>query len=386
MKTLFPLLLAILLLAGCSSQHYLQKGDFDTAITAATKKIRKNRNNTKEIENLKYAFTKANQIDHDKLAFLFESGEDNIWDEVHRRYSRLNNRQGMVKTLPDDILLDIGYHEVNYGKKISDSKQNAAAFYYNKGITLIAKNNKYEARDAYACFIKAKSYYPNYKDVENRISEAKFYGTNHILFRIENQSKVAIPEDFEEEMLKISLKDLNETWIDYDTKANTSVPYDYYIQLSIKKIATSPADTRRTSYTEEKEIEAGFKYQLDQNGNVQKDTAGNDIKLPIYKIITCTVQEAVQYKESLISGTVDYINTTTGQLVKTHPVAAKMVFDHHSAEAFGNRDALKTETFKKIGIAALPYPTDPVMIMDAATILKENTKKVIYDNRSWLKN
>jgi hypothetical protein len=217
MKNLFPLLLTILLLAGCSSQHYLQKAEFDTAITVATKKIRKNRTNTKEIENLKYAFSKANQIDHDKLAFLFESGEDNIWDEVHRRYSRLHNRQGIVKTLPNDVLLDIGYHEVNYGKKIAESKQNAAAFYYNKGIALIAKKNKYEARDAYTCFMKAKSYYPNYKDVENRASEAKFYGTNHILFRIENQSKVAIPEDFENEMLKISLKELNEKWIDYDT-------------------------------------------------------------------------------------------------------------------------------------------------------------------------
>lgn len=386
MKTLIPLFFTLLLLAGCSSKHYLEKADFDTAIDVAVKKIRKNSSNKQEIENLKYAYSKANQIDNDRLAFLFESGEDNIWDEVHRRYNILNKRQNIVKTLPDHVLYDIGYSEVNYGRQIAQSKQNAAAYYYDNGIALMAKGGKYDAREAYSNFVRAKNYYPNYKDVSNRISEAKFYGTNHILFLMQNQSKVAIPEDFENELLKISLKDLNQTWIDYDTRANEFINYDYYIQLSIKQIAVSPADTHSSSYVEEKEIEDGFKYQLDQNGNVQKDTAGNDIKLPIYKVITCKVVETVQYKEALISGTIDYINNANGQLLKTHPVGAKMVFDHHSAEAFGNIDALKTETRKKVGIKPLPFPTDPQMIMDAASTLKTNTKQVVYDNRSWLKD
>lgn len=386
MKKNLTLFLALILITACSTNHYLQKANFDAAIQSSVKKIRKNWSNEKEIENLKYAYSKANQIDQDRLAYLFESGADNIWDEVHQHYSKLNYRQDIIKTLPDNVLLDIGYQEVNYGQKITQSKENAAAFYYEKGIALIAKKNKNEARDAYTCFLKTKNYYPNYKDVESRISEAKFLGTNHVLFRMENESKIAIPEEFEKELLKISLKDLNQTWINYDAQVNSSIHYDYYIQLSLKQIAVSPADTRTSSFEEEKEIEAGFKYQLDANGNVQKDTAGNDVKLPIYKIITCKVVETSQYKEAIISGTVDYINTADGQLVKTHPVVAKMVFDHHSAEAFGNIEALKIETYKKVGIKALPYPTDPMMIMDAANILKENTKKVIYDNRSWLEN
>lgn len=385
MKSLIPFFTILSLLFSCSSQHYLQKADFDSAISVAAKKIRKNSNNKQEIENLKYAFNKANQIDNDHLAFLFDSGEDNIWEEVHRRYTKLNKRQDVVKTLPDHILYDIDYTEINYGQQIAQSKQNAAAYYYDRGTQLLKKETKYDAREAYSYFIKTKQYYPNYKDINIKISEAKFLGTNHILFRIENQSRIAIPEDFENELLKISLKDLNQSWIDYDTRANTSIHYDYYIQLNIKQIAVSPADSRSTSYVEEKEIESGFKYQLDQNGNVKKDTAGNDIKLPVYKIISCKVQETVQYKEALISGTLDYINTSNKQLVKTHPVGAKMVFDHHSAEAFGDVNALKPETYKKIGINPLPFPTDPQMIMDAAYILKDNTKKIIYDNRSWLK-
>ncbi len=386
MRTIIPSLLfiSLLIITSCSSSYYLKQADFENAISTSCKKIRKNSANQFEIDNLKYAYNKANQIDNNRIAFLLESGEENIWSEIHSIYTRLSNRQETVQSLPDEVLNEIDYKEINYGKQISQSKQHAADYYYNKGLTLLAKNTKYAARDAYNYFRKAKRYYSNYKDVNNKISEAKFYGTNHILFRIENQSRITLPEDFEEEILKISLTDLNRKWIEYNTSNNTTIQYDYYIQLSLKHISVSPEDTQRSLYTEEKEIEDGFKYQLDRNGNVQKDSTGNDIKIPIIKVITCNVVETSQHKEAVVSGTVDYINTSTGQLVNTHPVTAVMTFEHHSAEAHDNIDALCTETYNKIGIEPLPYPSNEQMIFDAASILKENTKKIIDDNSNWL--
>lgn len=386
MKKLHVLLTLALVAFGCSTQHYIQKAQFDTAVVKATEKIRKDWDDQQEIDYLKYAYSKANQIDKDKLAYLFESGEDNIWAEVHQRYSALHRRQEVVKTLPDQVLAEIGYAPENYAKKISDSKKNAAEFYYQKGKDLMISKDKFQAREAYESFVKCKQYYANYKDVDQRIDEAQYVGTNHILFRMVNQSKVGLPEDFENEMLKISLKSLNQKWIDYDTKENENVFYDYYIQLTLKSIAVSPEDTRHSERVEEKEIEDGFKYVLDARGNVQKDTLGNDVKVPVYKIITCKVVETSQFKEAVINGTVDYINTVNGQLIKTHPVGATMVFDHHSAEGFGDFNALTTESRKKVEVGPLPYPPAPVMIMDAANILKENTKKIIYANKNLLKN
>ncbi len=385
MNKTITLLLGIFLLTSCGSQRYLQKAQFDQAINVAVKKIRKKPTKVEEIDNLKYAYTKANQIDKDRLSYLFESQTDDIWDEVHQRYNKLYYRQELVKTLPDDILTQIGYTEENYAQKITQSKQNAAEYHYNKGVNLLVSKNKYDARDAYSNFVKARSFYPHYKDVNQKITEAKFIGTNHILFKIANESKIMLPEDFEKEMLKISLDELNQQWIDYDTRASENIPYDFYIQLSIKQITVSPNNVSNNSFKEEKEIEDGFKYQLDAKGNVQKDTLGNDVKLPIYKIINCTVRETLQHKEALIGGTIDYINTVTNQLVKTHPVTATMVFDYHSAEAFGDINALKEESKKKIGGEPIAFPADPQMIMDAVSMLKENTKTIIYSNKDWLK-
>jgi len=386
MKNILPLLSFLILLASCSSNHYLKQAQFDPAIYASVKKLRKNPNKDKEISTLKYAYNKANELDKDRLDFLYASGEENIWEEAHNRYTSLYTRQQLVKTLPDNVLSAIDYQYVNYAEKITQTKQNAAAYHYELGLDLLEQNDKYKAREAYTSFATAKSYYPNYKDLTQKLYEAQYLGTNHVLFRMVNESQTQLPEDFENELLKISLKDLNGKWIDYDTKDDGSTNYDYYIQLSLRNIMVSPEENQTNTYTEEKEIEDGFKYQLDANGNVQKDTAGNDIKLPIYKIITCNVVETIQHKEALITGTVDYIDTYDGQLMKTHPVTAQMIFDHKSYATYGNVEALKNETRSKIGLKALPYPSDAEMLLDAAGILKENTKQIIYANGDWLMN
>ena len=384
MNKVFIVFIGLFLLASCSSSHYLKKAQFDQAIAVAVKKVRKNPSKEKEISQLKYAYSKANQIDNDRLAFLFESGNENIWDEVHQRYAKLYRRQELVKTLPDNVLAQIDYLEDNYGQKLSESKKNAAEYHYQKGLQLLEKGSKYEARDAYENFNRAKHYYSNYKDVNIKIDEAKFIGTNHVLFRIINRSNIVVPEEFESELLKISLKDLNQKWIDYDTHASKTTPYDFYIQLTLKEILVSPNNVANQEYKEEKEIEDGFKYLLDERGNVKKDTLGNDIKLPVYRIINCTVRETHQHKEAKITGTIDYIETANKQLVKTHPVSATMVFDHHSAEAFGDIEALSPESKKKVKSKPLPFPTNAQIIMDASYQLKNNTKTIIYNNRNWL--
>lgn len=384
MNKLLLFLFSLFLLSSCGSERFLKKAQFDQAINIAVKKVRKNPGKQEEIDNLKYAYSKANRIDKDRLEFLYESGNENIWDEVHQRYNKLYRRQELIKTLPDNVLAEINYLEENYAQKLTQSKQNAAAFHYQRGIELLEKGSKYEARDAYTSFQKAKQYYNNYQDVNQKISEAKFIGTNHILFRMVNQSRTVLPEDFESELLKISLKALNQTWTDYDTRASEGVPYDYYIQLTLKEILVSPNDVANNEYKEEKEIEDGFKYLLDERGNVKKDTLGNDIKLPVYKVINCTIRETHQHKEAKIQGTIDYIDTATDQLVKTHPVSATMIFDHYSAEAFGDMAALSAESQKKVKNEPLPFPTDPQIIMDVTTQLKENTKNIIYSNKGWL--
>ena len=139
--------------------------------------------------------------------------------------------------------------------------------------------------------------------------------------------------------------------------------YAYVILVNIKAIDVSPEALKEVHYTESKEIEDGFTYLLDKNGNVVKDSLGNDIKIPKHKTITCTIVETQQKKTALITGTLDYLNNESNQLMKTDPITAQAFFENYFATASGDLTALSDSTKKKIGNKFIPFPTNPAMIL-----------------------
>jgi hypothetical protein len=127
-----------------------------------------------------------------------------------------------------------------------------------------------------------------------------------------------------------------------------------------------------------------MKYVLDANGNVKRDSTGNDIKVPNWVNIKAKVTETIQHKEATISGTIDYVDLLTKQLIKSDPVAVTTVFNHYSAVAHGNTKALSKESRKLVGGRPVHFPPDNQMLMDAAQLLKDHSKTIIYKNKQIL--
>ena len=382
----FPalLLIVLLLFTNCrSSSSYLKHAQFDAAVYKAANKLRKKPSKTKEINVLKEAYTKANQADMDRITFLRSSGEPDIWDNIFSRYNALKNRQDVVKTLPTKILNQINFVIINYDEEIIGAKRKAAEYFYAHALQLLERNNRQSARLAYNDLMKVKQYYSDYKDVDAKLQEALLNGRNNILFKIQNQTHMIVPQDFERELLKISMEDMNTLWMNYHTRTVDQLFYDYTILLNLKEIAVSPEQVREESYTDQKEIQDGFKYKLDAKGNVMKDSAGNDIKIPIIKIITCKVVITKARKSALITGTVDYTNNRNGQLIKTFPVTAETFFENTVAVPYGDLNALSGSSRTLINTSHfVPFPSNPDMIMQGAVRLKDMTKKVIWDNKN----
>ena len=80
--------------------------------------------------------------------------------------------------------------------------------------------------------------------------------------------------------------------------------YDYEVLVKLLSIMVSPDQTKDVDEIYNKKVADGFDYVLDSNGNVMKDTAGNDIKLQRFKDITCTLIETQQLKSVEIKGEV----------------------------------------------------------------------------------
>lgn len=368
-----------------TSSSYLKHGQFESAVYKSVHKLRKKPSKTKEINVLREAFAKANQSDLDRISFLKTSGEADIWDNIFSRYNALKNRQDLVKTLPTNILNAIHFVPVNYDEEVISAKRKAAEYFYAHAMQLLERNNKQSARLAYNDLLRVKQYYSDYRDVDAKLQEALLNGRNNILFKIQNQANVIVPSAFEQELLKISMDDMNTLWMNYHTKPLEQLNYDFTILLNLKEIAVSPEQVREESYTDQKEIQDGFKYKLDSKGNVMKDSAGNDIKIPIIKIITCKVVLTKARKSAIIKGTLDYMNNRTGQLIQTFPLAAETFFENNVAVPYGDLNALSSSSKNLISASHfVPFPSNPDIIMQAAIRLKDMTKDLIWRNKNMI--
>lgn len=384
MKTSFLYLaLFVFFLGGCvSSRKQFQRGNYDEAIRISVKKLHKNPDKEKEILNLDRAYKYAVQRDIERIAFLKKSGQPEIWDEIFSIYAVLKNRQEKVRVLPQQILSAIGFQLQNYDNDIIEAKKKAAEFLYAHSLKLLENKDKACARQAYDQLMKVKSYYSTYKDVDLYIQKALQMSTTYVLFTMKNNTGIPLPPSFESELQKISLADLDSKWLRFETQKVNGRDYDYIILLNMRVIEATPEGVKEIHYTESKEVPDGFQYVLDSHGNVMKDSLGNDIKIPKTKTISCNIIETQQNKAVTISGTIDFINLTNSQVIKTDPITSQFFFNHMYAVAQGNFEALKPETREKLNLRPVPFPTDFDMILRAGDIIKDMSRNIIMRNRN----
>ena len=384
-KLIACMLVAAVLLSCNSSTKLLNSGNYDAAIYKATKKLQRKKDKEKEIIALEQDYQKANDRDKEKILFLKKEGKPESWDLIFSTYARMSQRQQNIKHLLPLLIARQGLYAnfpfANYDEEIIQAKKNATEYFYAHALTLLDKNNQGDARQAYNELLKVKNFSSNYKDVDKQLTRAKDIGTSYVLFKMKNATGVPLPPNFEDELTKISLNELNGEWVRYYTTEVKGMTYDYTILVNMKNINVSPEGVKETAFTETKTIPDGFNYALDSKGNVMKDTAGNDIKIPKNKTISCNVVETYQTKKAIIAGTLDYINNNTGQLIKTDPIASENFFENRAYAAMGDLNALKPETAAKLGNRPVPFPPSFDMLLQAGGVLKGMVKNIIVTNK-----
>ena len=273
------------------------------------------------------------------------------------------------------------YEHYDVDADLVSSKQKAAEFYYANGQQLLANNNRRDARMAYDEFMKVKGFYQNFKDVDQLLDQSREKGTAYVLFKMENNTGMIMPSGFEQEILKISLARLNDTWTQFHTTEKEGNNYHYYLKFNMSGMAISPEQMKEVHYVESDTIQDGWDYVKDENGNVMKDSLGNDIKTKKFIKVSCNIVETQQFKTATVSGNLDFFNIETQQLIQTVPVRSDATFEHYSAKANGDLRALSAQTKQKIKSRPAPFPSDEQLIMMGTTELKESLKRIITQNK-----
>ena len=381
-KILLFLIIAVLFTACKSSSKQLELGDYDKAIEKSAKKIKRSPGKFEEVDVFNEAFRMAKTRDEATIIRLKKKGDPALWAKIYQTYLIMNKRHNLAISLPP---VGINFEEQDYLPEISNSKLKATEYAYAKGNQLLNIDNRFKARKAHSRFLEVKRYDQFYKNVDEKLAEAKFKGITNIYFQIEDQLNVIATEGLIQEIKRINIDELNTSWKNYETYVDTNKTYHYSIFLNLKLIDVSPEEVRESNFLESKQVEDGFDYVLDVNRNIEKDTLGNPIKVVRYKTINCNVKEVVQQKTARISGSIDYIDNFTNKLLKSEPIISDAIFEHFFVLANGDLNALSLETRSSLGVEPIPFPGDEILILQAGEVLKSMTKDVIVGNKSFLK-
>ena len=389
MKKIIVLSIIAIIIAGCaSSLKQLQRGDYDAAIQTAVRKLRVDPTDQEQIEVLDKAYLLANQQDIDRIKFLKEEGSPYNWDEIFERYSKLKDRQSLVSTvLPLHLgnqVIDYAY--IDYDSEIIQSKKKAADYFWTHANELMKNGDKESYRQAYYEFLKTKEYAGNIKNINQLIEEAKWKGISRVFVSFENKTQINLPEQFKKDLMSFGETDFNSEWIEFHmTNPSSNTYYDYSTIIKLKRIEVSPEQVQQKDRIETKEIEDGWEYVLDDNGNVVKDSEGNDIKIPKKRTITCTLIESHQYKAAKLEGEIELVQTNPRKVIKQVPIGAESIFEHISARAIGDVNALSDESKELLKNTAVSFPRDLDLIIDGVETLKKSIRDGMGDIRRLIK-
>lgn len=385
MKRILILLMMAITLASCaSSSRLIRRGNYDAAIEKSVRKLLRNPANEDEILNLERAFLIANERNEERIRFLKLEGNPRNTPEILHLYNSMKARQTLVRTvtplqLPGRV---VQFPYVDYDAEIIQAQRGAADYHYAQALQLMNRNEKEAYRQAWGHLMSVKEYAGDYKEVDRLAAEARHQGISRVLVTVQNRTHLNLSPEFIDQLLIVDPRGLDNQWVEFHYRdLDPQMYFDYFVVINLMSISVSPNQTDEKDRMVRKRVQEGFDYALDARGNVMKDSLGNDIRVPKYKDLACTVIETRQRKTVSIDGDIEILSEQPRRLLKREPLGALTTFEHLSARAVGDLEALDEETKELVKVDPLPFPSDLEMVYRTADMLKIGIADAIRANR-----
>jgi hypothetical protein len=363
----------------CTSiEKLVDSGQYDKAIYFATNKLSGAKVNKVEyVRGLETAFKKVTDKDMAYIEKLKNEGNPESWETILSVYATISNRQESIRPLlplTDENGKKANFLFVNTNDLEKEAKEQTINFLYSSAKDFLQEarstKDRIPARKAYDALLRLKNYSARFMDVPQLERDARELGTTKILVNVQNYSQSVFPAGLEDEILRLGFRDLDREWQKFDAYPERNKEYDLGITLILSNVQVSPGSVSEKSFSEKKEIPDGFQYLLDEKGNVKKDTAGNDIKLPKNKVIEAQILEVFQSKSAGLSGRLEVIDLHTKGVRESRDINAVAIFENRAASFKGDERALTEDTKKRLGNRPAVFPTDAILLLEAARKLR----------------
>jgi len=383
-------LLLLTCLAGfilsCSTRKQVEKaintGNYELAIADALDKLKTNKSKkSKEdyVLMLHDAYIKAVDRDLNTFKFLKKDNNPENYQAIYETYVKLNARQEAIKPIMPLQINNktIPFRFNDYSNDMLQARDNTSDYLYEKGLDLLDSDSKPNIREAYNVYNYIESINPNYEKTRAFMDEAHARGIDYVIVNIENQSNQVVPKRLEDDLLNFDTYGLNQFWTVYHAYQDTNLTYDYSMTLQIKRINISPEQVKETQLVREREMVDGWEYKLDRNGNVKKDSLGNDIKVDKIIKVKAQFSQFNQIKSTQIIGDVVYVDLKTRQMVDTFTLESEFLFQNIFAAFRGDKRALTKDDLRLLNNRRVPFPSNEQMVYDTGEDLKRKLKNII---------
>jgi len=386
MKRFLLLSALVSVLVSCSAKKQIEQaishGNYDEAISEALQKLENNKDKKRKqdyVVMLKEAYTKVLTEDLNQIARLKKDGNPEHFKTIYESYMDLEERQNAIKrVLPLRIggkLLTLQFND--YNSEIVDYKYKTSDYLIDQGITLLDSKDKYNARKAYDIFSYIERINPNFEDTRSLIDESHLKGMDYVSVSILNETQQIIPQRLENELLDFNTYGLNQFWTTYHSNIETKIDYDFAMELHLKQINVSPERINERQLLRERNIVDGWEYLLDTNGNVAKDSLGNDIKIDKIINVKARFFEIIQTKSAQVIADIVYKDLKQNQIVDTFTIDSGFDFENAFARFKGDQRALSRSDRNLLRQPQISFPSDTQMVYDTGEDLKLKLKRII---------
>jgi hypothetical protein len=367
------------------TQEAVNTGNYSNAIYSAINNLADNKtrkNHQPYILILEEAFRKNAARELQQIAFLQKDGNPANYEAIYEGYNNLKQIQESIKPLlPLEIYDENRYAEFtfrNYDEEILEVKVALSDYLYDNASRLLEHaGSKYDFRKAYDDFAYLDRINPGYSDTKSKMEQAYREGLDYVKVQVVNETQQIVPERLEAELLNFNTYGLDDFWTQYHANPLREVKYDYEMLVAFKDIRISPEQVQEKQFVKEKQIKDGYTYLEDENGNLIKDSLGNEIKVDRYKTVHCSFYQFTQHKAAQVSGQVRYVDLRNRQTLNSYPISSEFIFEHVYANYNGDKRALDNDLVVLVNQAAVPFPSNEQMVYDAGEDLKLRLKDIV---------
>ena len=180
MKKWSYLLIITFLLGACSAgQKALERGDYIQAIEKAVNRLSSNPENRKAKRVVDDGYPMAMKYYQEEIDQTLSGNDQFKWGRTLDIMNRINHLSDLIRRVP--AARELVPSPKVYSSELSNATERAAEERYLAGIASMKRPTREDAKEAYYHFQVADELVPSYKDVLNRMNDAKERATIHVV-------------------------------------------------------------------------------------------------------------------------------------------------------------------------------------------------------------